>query len=577
MKKSSKITMIALLLFASVVLFSFIANTTVLAAESVFSITSLEATEKSETTEVGKLDFDKTTMNANIVFHKVEDYAKVKITIKNGDSQSYKIKSISDNNDNDFITYEYSDYADKEIKSGSTADFYVTIKYTKELEDVSKRVQETGINISITLEDEAGNVVTEQIILNPKTGDAIYAYVAMCTISVIAMVVIAVYGIKGKKGKKLFGLLIALIVLTPAVAKAAEGTLVLYFNNKISLNDKIVVAYTDESGKETTTVVDYNDSYETPEAPEKEGYDFDGWYDESGEKVENVIGHLRADLKLTPKFTPTEYTITYDLDGGTAETVSTYTIESDDITLPEPTKAGHSFDGWTGSNGSKPQKEVTIAKGSKGNKSYTANWTLIEYKITYDLDGGTITEQPTTYNIDTETFTLPKPTKEDWVFIGWTGTGLDGRTRDVTITKGSVGDRNYTANWSKGAPKEIGTYHPSSSEVYMFFGAFTAEWKSTDETSGTYGWNYDCPALLFETDITRARLGFSKTEYVTYNYQREGLGFVAATNKKRMWFSDDYGAPSDGYYTVGYTTESIDHEMRFRVVNGQITDLQMIY
>ena len=119
---------------------------------------------------------------------------------------------------------------------------------------------------------------------------------------------------------------------------------------------------------------------------------------------------MRADLKLTPKFTPTEYTITYELDGGTAETVSTYTIESDDITLPEPTKAGHTFNGWTGSNGSTPQKEVTIAKGSKGDKSYTANYRQCQYNIEFNANTGTGT-MPSMTNINCfDTVTLSSST-----------------------------------------------------------------------------------------------------------------------------------------------------------------------
>lgn len=53
---------------------------------------------------------------------------------------------------------------------------------------------------------------------------------------------------------------------------------------------------------------------------------------------------------------------------------SSYNIETADITLSKPTKAGNIFNGWTGSNGTSPQKNVTIPRGSTGNKSYTANW-----------------------------------------------------------------------------------------------------------------------------------------------------------------------------------------------------------
>lgn len=72
-----------------------------------------------------------------------------------------------------------------------------------------------------------------------------------------------------------------------------------------------------------------------------------------------------------------------------------------------------------------------------------------EYKITYHLDGGTMQGNPETFTEATDTFKLKDPTKDGYKFLGWTGTGLDMMTADVTIEKGSGGDRVYTANWEK--------------------------------------------------------------------------------------------------------------------------------
>jgi len=51
-----------------------------------------------------------------------------------------------------------------------------------------------------------------------------------------------------------------------------------------------------------------------------------------------------------------------------------YYNNSEDITLINPKKNGYTFIGWTGSNGDTPELEVTIPKGSTGNKEYTAVW-----------------------------------------------------------------------------------------------------------------------------------------------------------------------------------------------------------
>ena len=73
---------------------------------------------------------------------------------------------------------------------------------------------------------------------------------------------------------------------------------------------------------------------------------------------------------------PTEYTITYDLAGGTAEgNPDTYTIETRTFTLKNPTKSGYTFTGWSGTGlDGENNMTVTIHTGSTGNRTYTAHW-----------------------------------------------------------------------------------------------------------------------------------------------------------------------------------------------------------
>ncbi len=81
-------------------------------------------------------------------------------------------------------------------------------------------------------------------------------------------------------------------------------------------------------------------------------------------------------ITMTPIVTPINYTITYDLAGGDAlsNPRTSYNIESSAYTLPTPTRNGYKFTGWTGSNSSTPQTNVTIPAGSTESRSYTANW-----------------------------------------------------------------------------------------------------------------------------------------------------------------------------------------------------------
>lgn len=153
--------------------------------------------------------------------------------------------------------------------------------------------------------------------------------------------------------------------------------------------------------------------------PTKPHYDFAGWtYD--GRIVTSISPSWEADVTLAATWKVTDYSITYDLDGGTATNPSTHGIESAEITLNNPSKRGYTFLGWTGSNGDEPSLEVTIPAGNTDDLSYKANWELNVYSITYDLDGGVNDpSNPSTHSV-IDPISLKDPTKEHYDFVGWT-------------------------------------------------------------------------------------------------------------------------------------------------------------
>ncbi len=188
--------------------------------------------------------------------------------------------------------------------------------------------------------------------------------------------------------------------------------------------------------------------------PTREGYTFAGWTGTGLDGATMTVTIAKGSMgnrSYVATWTPITYTLTYDLAGGTLATAnpSEYTIESAAITLANPTREGYTFAGWTGTGLSGATQTVTIAKGSTGNRSYTATWTPITYTLTYDLAGGAVaTANPTEYNIESAAITLTNPTREGYTFAGWTGTGLEEAAKSVTIAKGSTGNRSYTATWT---------------------------------------------------------------------------------------------------------------------------------
>ena len=86
----------------------------------------------------------------------------------------------------------------------------------------------------------------------------------------------------------------------------------------------------------------------------------------------------------------------------------------------------------------------------------------VDYSISYNLNGGSVSENPTTYNVETNTFTLKNPTKPGYTFTGWTGSNGTTPQTTVSISKGSTGDKSYAANWKpKTYTIRVNPYLPS--------------------------------------------------------------------------------------------------------------------
>ena len=141
------------------------------------------------------------------------------------------------------------------------------------------------------------------------------------------------------------------------------------------------------------------------------------------------------------------YTVTMDTAGGDPIRPIQYTVESEAFQLPTPVRTGYIFLGWTGEGITEPQKTIEIPQGSTGDRTYTANWQVIEYTIITLLEGGNAGSSEVYFYTVEQTVTLPTPTRTGYTFLGWTGEGITTPQPNVTIPKGSTGDKTYIENW----------------------------------------------------------------------------------------------------------------------------------
>lgn len=185
---------------------------------------------------------------------------------------------------------------------------------------------------------------------------------------------------------------------------------------------------------------------------------------------------------------PTAYTITYGAGthngSSTAISVSP-TFNSGDYVLPETdvtftkgsTKTGYTWKGWypaadgTGSAWSTSDANLTLTATRTGNINVYACYNLVNYTITYNLDGGTnpvSPAPPTSYTIESADIALPTPTKEGYVFAGWYS-DAELTTPVSTIPTGSTGDKAFWAKWDQKGTYTIYYYNKDSWEnVYAY-------------------------------------------------------------------------------------------------------------
>ncbi len=183
---------------------------------------------------------------------------------------------------------------------------------------------------------------------------------------------------------------------------------------------------------------------EKPEI-ERKGYELIGWYIDG--EAWNFAGHtVTGEITLTASWRLLDYSIVYNLDGGSATNPRSYTVLSDTITLTAPTKRGYTFTGWTYEGQSTPKLTVTVPKGSAGNLEFTANYEIITYNITYQTEYGTTGGLPTSYTVEDRVTVPNMPDEDDYAFRGWSMNGGEFAT-DTVIPKGMTGDITLVAKW----------------------------------------------------------------------------------------------------------------------------------
>ena len=283
-----------------------------------------------------------------------------------------------------------------------------------------------------------------------------------------------------------------------------------------------------EKKMDTVDSVDYATySLWTPNA--EDGYEFSGWYQKTADigvkaKVEKL--YMAKEWKLYGKFTPIEYTIQYVYNDGKATSTNptTYTVESDTITLADATGAdwGKTFLEWHDENG---QKITEIPTGSTGDRVITAYWNWPVHLHYLDKDNNEI-DSATLYVSELEpgACVLPTGEKTGYDFDGWYEAKKDIGTASHKLNALSIAkkwelygrytaktDVSYTVKYLREgdnkvlAPEKVVTDQTFDTEV-------------TEQAADVVGYTPDAPSKTMILDEYNKVLTFSYSAN-TYRYE----------------------------------------------------------
>ena len=178
------------------------------------------------------------------------------------------------------------------------------------------------------------------------------------------------------------------------------------------------------------------------------GYQFNGWMP----TLPDANSLINNSATYTATFVASNYTITYNLDGGTnsGNNLAAYKEANTPITLYDATKLGYTFGGWYDNAGLSGTAVTTIAEGTTGNLEFWAKWSQDTYAITYNLDGGTNSGNNLAAYKEADTpITLYDATKLGYTFGGWYDNSALSGSPITTVAEGTTGNLTYWAKWTQ--------------------------------------------------------------------------------------------------------------------------------
>ena len=200
----------------------------------------------------------------------------------------------------------------------------------------------------------------------------------------------------------------------------------------------------------------------------RNGYTFEGWYDNAGFTGTAISSFPAMDAAAKTFYAkwsaPLSYTVQYTLNDGTPaghpatnpNTVTSYTVLDPNVTLAPATRTGYDFEGWYDNPGFSGAPITGFPTGDAADKHYYAKWSAAKsYTVQWNLNdsapAGHAATNPNTvasYTVEDADITVHPATRTGYTFEGWyDNPGFTG-TPVTTLHTMDAENKNYYAKWS---------------------------------------------------------------------------------------------------------------------------------
>ena len=205
-------------------------------------------------------------------------------------------------------------------------------------------------------------------------------------------------------------------------------------------------------GDKLSWIVYHSDIYGNLPTPTRTGYDFDGWFTASsgGSQITySTKVTATSDQTLYAHWSAMEITVTFNANGGSvSQSSKKVTFDSTYGTLPTPTRTSYDFDGWFTSSSGGTQITSSTKVTTDSDQTLYARWSAKEITVTFNANGGSVSQSSKKVAFDSTYGTLPTPTRSGYTFNGWFTASSGGSQVSSSTKVTATSNHTLYAQWT---------------------------------------------------------------------------------------------------------------------------------